>query len=384
MAMYIIAVFLYWVALYLYVPTLPVYLQSKSDNLALVGLILSMYGLWQLLMRLPVGIAADWLGWRKPFILAGLALTALGTWMMGTAGGTGGLILGRSTVGLGATTWVPLVAVFTSLFPPGEAVRASALLTLISSVARLLAMATTGTLNTRAGFSLAFFLAAGAAGLAIFFILAAREPRRPMKRLSPGRIGRLIRRRDVLLPALLNAVGYYAEWASIFGFLPILARQMGATDMTQSTLMSAYILVFTLGNLATTAVVNRVGAQRMVYGGFVLLAAAVGLAGVAPSLSVLALSYAGVGLAFGVVTPVLMGMSIRYVADAERTTAMGLHQAVYAVGMFAGPWASGHLADRIGIRPMFGLTAIFCLALGLTGTRWLAERRAGEAVSPGH
>ena len=63
-ALVVITVFLYWVGLYLYVPTLPTYAQTKTSNLATVGMILSMYGLWQAIIRLPVGIAADWLGWR--------------------------------------------------------------------------------------------------------------------------------------------------------------------------------------------------------------------------------------------------------------------------------------------------------------------------------
>jgi DHA1 family multidrug resistance protein-like MFS transporter len=71
-----------------------------------------------------------------------------------------------------------------------------------------------------------------------------------------------------------------------------------------------------------------------------------------------------------------MGLSIQYVADAERTTAMGLHQAVYAIGMFGGPWLSGRLADAIGIRPTFGVTAFICLTLGLLVAHWLAAKRA--------
>jgi len=53
------------------------------------------------------------------------------------------------------------------------------------------------------------------------------------------------------------------------------------------------------------------------------------------------------------------------VDDAERTTAMGLHQAVYASGMFAGPWLSGLLAQATGLRPMFGVTAVGCLTVGI-------------------
>ena len=124
------AAILYWMSLYLYVPTLATYCQTKTDDLALVGVVLSMYGLWQAIIRLPLGIAADWLGWRKPFIVAGLLLAALGAWAMGAAHGIGGLLVGRAITGLAAGTWVPLVVVFCSLFPPQEAVRASTLLTL--------------------------------------------------------------------------------------------------------------------------------------------------------------------------------------------------------------------------------------------------------------
>jgi MFS family permease len=374
--LYAIAVLLYWIALYLYMPTLPMYVQSKSDNLALVGVVLSMYGLWQVITRLPLGIAADWLGWRKPFLIVGFALAGLGAWTMGTADSVNGLIIGRAITGLAASTWVPLVVVFSSLFPPHEAVRAAALLTAVGSVGRVLATSVTGSLNELGGYSLAFFLAAGAAALAIFVVLFTQEGRRRPQRPSFAGIGSLITQPDVLLPALLAALSQYANWAITFSFMPVLARQLGATDVTQSALMSMHTGVVILGSLLATAIVNRVGARRLVYLGFVLLSAGIGGEALAPSLSLLFVSQFCVGLAQGISYPVLMGMSIEHVADAERTTAMGLHQAMYAIGMFGGPAVSGRLADAIGIRPMFGITAFFCLPSGLLVARWLTDRRA--------
>jgi MFS family permease len=79
-AIYITVVAFYWASLYFYVPTLPVYVKTKVDSLTAVGTILSMYGLWQALIRLPLGIAADWAGRRKPFIIAGFILSGLGAW----------------------------------------------------------------------------------------------------------------------------------------------------------------------------------------------------------------------------------------------------------------------------------------------------------------
>jgi MFS family permease len=365
------AVFLYWMSLYLYVPTLPTYVESKSPNLALVGVILAQYGLWQGIVRLPLGIAADWLGWCRPFIVAGFVLAGLGALIMGTTGSVNGLIVGRAITGLAAGIWVPLVTVFSGLFLPHEAVKAIAILTMVGSTGRVLATGVTGSLNELGGYSLAFFLATGVATLAILILLPARENRRPPQRPTIAGIGRLISRQDVLVPALLAAVSQYANWTATFGFVPILAQRLGGTDTTQSTLMSMHIGIVILGNLLITPVVNRIGARRLVYLSFVLLS--IGLGGLAfvPSLVLLFAFQFCIGLSQGIGYPVLMGMSIEHVADANRATAMGLHQAVYAVGMFAGPWLSGALADAIGIQPMLGATAFACLALSLLGTRWL-------------
>src|SRR5512144_1266185 len=63
-ALYVAAVFLFWFAQYVFVPILPTYVQSKTTNLGIVGLALAMYGLWQAIVRLPVGIVSDWSGSR--------------------------------------------------------------------------------------------------------------------------------------------------------------------------------------------------------------------------------------------------------------------------------------------------------------------------------
>jgi MFS family permease len=371
-SLYALVAFLYWASLYLYVPTLPSYVQAKSEGLALVGVVLAQYGLWQALVRLPLGIAADWLGWHKPFIVAGLALSGLGALALGTAGGVGQLAVGRAITGLAAGTWVPLVVVFSGLFRPHETVRATALLTFVGSAGRALASAVTGSLNALGGYALAFYLAAGVAALAALVLSPIPQPRRAPQRPSLAGIGRLVSRRDVLLPSLLAAVSQYANWAATFGFIPLLARQLGATDVTLSLLVSLHIGVMVTGNLVATALVRRTGARRLVYLSFLLLTGGLGLAALAPALGEVFVAQFWLGLAQGVGYPVLMGLSIRHVDEANRTTAMGLHQAVYAIGMFGGPWLSGVLAEAVGLQPMFGCTALACLVLGVALTRMMS------------
>jgi MFS family permease len=371
MAKFVAGVFLYWMSLYLYMPTLPVYARSKTTHLAMVGVALSMYGLWQAVARLPLGIVVDWAGRRKPFILAGFMLAGLGSWWMGIASGIEGVILGRAVTGFAAAAWVPMIVAYSSLFPREEAARAAAGLTLVNSISRMFATLVTGSLNELGGYGLAFRLATGSAGLALLIVLPVKEICLPTFRPSWKGIRQIIARRDVTGPSLLNAVLQYAVWSTIFGFTPILAHGFGASDVQQSLLVTLSIGLTILGNLSTASCAKRFSDRRVIQASIVLFALGIGSAAAAPNLAWVFFSQALIGLAGGIGYPLLMGMSIANVEENQRNTAMGLHQAVYGIGMFAGPWLSGILADAIGVQPMFAWTAAAVLLVGLGGVRLL-------------
>jgi MFS family permease len=372
-ALYLVIVFLYWASLYFYVPTLPVYTESKAGSLAMVGTVLAMYGLWQAVLRLPFGIIADWFGRRKPFILLGLVLSAVGAYIMSTTTTIDGMIVGRAITGLAAASWVPLVVIYSSLFSPGEAVRAAAILTLVNSISRMFATALNGSLNSLGGYPLAFTISIITAGLAVLILLPVREPVRAATPPSITGIQRLVTRRDVLLPSLLSALAQYATWATVFGFMPILAHQYGASDVLLGVLVSMNIGVGALGNVITTAVIKQVGSRTMLLISFVILAGGILAAAFGNTLVFVFLAQFTIGLSTGINYPILMGMSIVHVDESQRATAMGVYQSVYAVGMFTGPWLSGLLADTIGIQPMFAVTGFVILALGLSGVHWLTQ-----------
>lgn len=372
--LYVAVASLFWMAQYLYMPTLPVYIKTKTPNLALVGVVLSMYGLWQTFVRIPLGMLADWCGWRKPFMLVGIALAGVGAAILGLATNAPMLILGRAITGVAAGTWVLLVVGFNSLFAPGQTVRATALLSLSSSVGRMLATALTGPLNTVGGYALAFFLAAGLAGLSVLTLLPVPEHRRTPQPPSFQKFAALLQRRSVLVPSLTSAVLQHAIWASSYGFIPIMTRQLGLSDIVQSLLISMNIGMIVIGNTLTATLTKSIGVRRLMYLCTILIF--VGISSTALMSSVFSVFAAQLctGLAWGIGYPILMGMSIEHVADSERATAMGIHQALYGVGMFSGPWLGGLLADSLGIQPMLGVTAVICFVLGLAGTRWLSQK----------
>jgi len=366
--LYALAVFFFWGSQYIYLPTLPTYLQSKVIDLSWVGFVLSMYGLWQALVRIPLGIAADWWGRRKPFLIVGLALGALGAWILGTSDHLIGLTLDRAITGVSTGVWVVLVVAFSALFPPEEAVRASSLLMIANSFGRIVATASTGALDQLGGATLVFFVATGLGLLSAILILPIGETRRAPQPPSMRGIGKLFLRRDVLLPTLLSALMQYVLWSTSFGFFAVLAKQLGATSVIQGMIVTLHIVLAMLGNFVVLAQSQRGNAARLVGASFVLLFIGVLIAALASSLPIFFIAPIFTGAALGIGYPALMGMSIERVADSERTIAMGLHQAIYAIGMFVGPALSGVVADHIGLQPMFGITAVVMLALGLLGT----------------
>lgn len=375
------AVFLFWFSQYVFLPTLPEYLRSKAGSLAVVGAILAMYGLGMVVVRLPLGILIDALGRQKVFLFGGFLVSALGSLALGAGGTIPSLYIGRSFTGLAQGIWVPLVVVFSGFFPPEQSVRATAIVTLVTAAARIMATALNGYLNEWGGPILAFYVSCAAALLAAILVLPVPVNSRPAGAPKLRPLLRLFLRKTVLLPSVLGAINQYVIFGVSLGFMPVAAVRLGAGDVALGYLATVNLLFFLMGNLTTTSSSSRFRSEWLVMASYLLFAAALVAAALSNNILLLFVSQGFIGLAHGIGYPVLMGMTIRDVPAQSRTSAMGLHQSVYAAGIFIGPWASGALAEALGIRPMFGLTAAAVLVFG-TGGAIVLSRRPSPAAEP--
>jgi MFS family permease len=157
----------------------------------------------------------------------------------------------------------------------------------------------------------------------------------------------------------MSLVAQIGNWAVTFGFLPILVEQLGGGDVAKSLLIALNLLALTSANLINTVVAARLKRHRLLMVTILVFCGAIVLLSQARALWFLFAAAALMGLANGFTYPTLMGMSIEGVQQNRRSSAMGIHQSVYAIGMFAGPWLGGILADSYGIRFMFVAVALF-------------------------
>jgi MFS family permease len=367
----------------------------RVASLTAVGVVLSMYGLWSAILRIPTGIAVDATGRTKVTLVTGFLLAVAGALVMGMGDSAGALTVGRALTGASTATWVPVMVIFAAFFPPEKAVFATSLLAISSSLGQVVATGSTGFLNELGGYRLAFLVAAVLGVAATIIIASVRLPRADpshrLSRMSRGTattvnvrsIMAIFTRPDVLLPSFASAVCQFGVWAVVFGFLPLLAHQLGAGVISVGLLMTTNMVANTAANLFSTVFVTKENQRRLLFGSFALFAAGAVLAAVDRSIPLLFAATTLMGIANGIFYPILLGLSIERVDLPHRSTAMGIHQAVYALGMFAGPWIGGVIADALGIRAMFGIMAGFCLvvgsALAILNSRLSLERKRSPA-----
>src|SRR5690606_18500523 len=117
--------------LFMLLPVLALYSSDYSGSSPfLLGLALGAYGFSQALLQIPFGVLSDRLG-RKPVIVAGLVIFALGSVIAAQADSVYGLIVGRFLQGCGAIS-AAVMALLTDL--TSEENRTKAMATIGASI----------------------------------------------------------------------------------------------------------------------------------------------------------------------------------------------------------------------------------------------------------
>lgn len=371
--LFAIGTLFYWASLYVYVPILPVYSQSLGASLVVVGLVVAAYGFSQLVLRIPIGLASDRWGRRKPFCVTGLLVASAGSVVLIFAPSPAWLVIGRGIVGISAATWVTITVMFSDWFPSERVPGAMALLTFLSGLAQMISTGVGGKIADVLGWTSPFVAGAllGIVGAAILAIVPEEKSERKAapswtRMMRVGTAPRLLR------VSLVGALIQYFFWATTYAFVPVYAHDLGASRTTLGLLTSGALVPYTIAALAVSRRVGRWGAVPTATIGLALCAVSALVVPGIHDLTLLGISQAVGGLGRGLSMPVLLGLSIQTIAPAEKATAMGVFQAVYAIGMFLGPASAGVIADSLGLTDAFLISALMCV-IGLVLLRW--ERR---------
>ena len=333
-------------------PLFPIFVTTVlGAPVAVLGLIEGIAEATASITKYPFGQAADYTGRRKPFVLGGYTLGALGKLGIALAAGWPLALAGRFTdrLGKGMRT-APRDDLIAANTAPGQQGLAFGLHRSMDTIGAVLGPLVALAL-VQAGVSLRWIFAiAVIPGLlsvvAIVFLVRERreEPQRRAFRLSlPGSPAF----RWLLAGSLLFAVGNSSD-----AFILLKAKDIGLSTSAVILLYVLYNVVYSAGSLPLGGLSDRIGQYPLVIAGYVVFAAVyVGLAAAGSGWALAGL-FAAYGLYIAATEGTSKALIGRAIPTGERASALGLYYTATGLATFAastiggllwtawGPWAT--------------------------------------------
>ncbi|MCO5101908.1 MAG: MFS transporter [Burkholderiaceae bacterium] len=374
--------------LFLILPVFAVYARGipGGDDAALVGLALGIYGLTQALLQLPFGMASDRWG-RKPVIVAGLLLFALGSFVAAVASGIVVTIIGRALQGAGAISAAVTAFVADST---RDSQRTKAMAMVGGSIGFTFALSLVGAplLYQRIGMGGIFAFTGVLAIVAILVVVfvVPPVPRAVIADASRTPLRDVVREPD-LLRLNFGIFSLHAVQMAMFVVLPTwLADRAGIPVSEHWKIYLPVVVLSFLLMLPPLFWSERRGRLRVVFLASIAMVLVVQLALVAqpsglPTFALLLLVFfAG----FNVLEASLPSMISRLAPVDAKGTALGVYNTTQSFGLFFGG-AIGGWVQQVWGRPAVFVACAVLMALWLVVAsghrRWPRSARAAARAA---
>ena len=377
--LFLISTSFFWFSIYAYMPELSTYAEDLGASYKMVGVIGGSYGFTQMLLRIPLGISSDRLRRRKPFIIAGIVISILSCIVTFINPTVNSLLVTRLLAGVSAATWVAFTILFSSYFNNNEATKAMGIINSFNAIGQLSAMILGGIIASFFGTRYLFLLGAfgGIIGLVLSF--GIKETKNENKNgMNFKDIIEIIKNKNLLFISLLAILSQIITFATMLGFVPIVAKNIGASSLQLSLLSAVAIMpgVF-MAPLVGTYVVKHWGKSRTITCGYLISSITCFIIPFVSSIAMLYILQFFSGIGRNMVFPLLMGLGIKDVNSEKRATAMGFFQSMYGLGIMLGPIILGYIGEKYNLTTGFisiGFIGIFSIGL----TRWYYKHENGE------
>lgn len=341
-------------------PVLPRYIHGPLDSGDVaVGIVIGAYAITGLLLRPVAGRLADTRG-RKPMVLAGAVLVAIGGLLYLPSLGVAGLVLARMVLGAGeGTVYTAGSAWIVDLAPDERRGRVLGLYGLAVWGGLSLGPLVGELLLDLGGYTTVWVFSAVVPVVGALIALAARDPFVPLDHAEPHPLIAP----EAVGPGLaiaLASVGYAA--VATFIVLHLEAREIGHG----AAVFAAFAAMIVIARLFLGNLPDRVGAGPVAIAATLGEAAGLVLIALAESLPVALAGGMLMGGAFSLLNPSLMLIALGRVSQQARGAAMGTYTAFFDLGVGLGAPLAGLVAALAGYEAAFFFAAAVSVAAALT------------------
>jgi len=363
--------------LFMVLPLLALYAADfPGATPSMIGLALGIYGLTQALLQIPFGWLSDQIG-RKPVIIGGLVLFALGSVVAAMADTVYGIVLGRTLQGAGAiaSTVMALVA---DLTREEQRTKAMALVGISIGLSFAVALVLGPAVAAAGGLAAVFWFTAllAVAGVAIVILLVPTPPKIGAEHNEVGARAGLIGR-SLLDPALarLNFGVFTLHFILMASFMvvPGFLEQSAGIDRAQHWMVYLPALLLSIAGMVPLMILaERFGRLHQVFlFGIALVFAAIAMLGFTSTTAVFYLGLWVFFVGFNYLEATLPSLVSKTVFAGGKGTAMGVYSTCQFLGAFAGGAAGGWILQHMSV------AALISVCLVLAALWWLLVLPAG-------
>lgn len=348
--------------LFMVLPVFAVYGQNLAGATpVLIGLAIGAYGFSQALLQVPFGILSDRLG-RKPVILAGLGLFALGSVVAAVSTDIYGVILGRILQGAGAIAGA-VMALLSDLTRDEQRTKAMALVGASIGMSFTLALVAgplvAAWFDLAGVFWLTALLALVGAGLTLWMVPTPRRSVAADRRPAAAQLWVVLRQTELLR---LNAGVFllHMTMTAMFVVLPGLLLEQARIPRASHWLVYLPVLFisFLLMLPLMIAAERRQKAKQVFLAAIGLLVAGLMmLARWHDSLWTLVAGLLVFFWAFNLLESLLPSLVSKVTSPALKGTSMGVFSTTQFLGAFAGGVGGGWVLSHYGASAVYGLAA---------------------------
>ncbi len=356
--------------LFLIYPVLAIYAQQMPHSTPfLIGLTMGVYGLSQALLQIPFGRLSDKFG-RKPLIIIGLVLFALGSIVAALSTDIYGLIFGRFLQGTGAISAV-ITALLTDLLAPDKRAKAMAIVGLSIGLTFGLSLILAPPLSAWFGLSGLFWLIVVLNVLAIgILIYVVPTPAHCKQALPPGQ-WREVFANSQLWHLNISVFFLHTLLTTLFIWMPTQLHHLASHWYQQSIiyfllLVASYAIMMPLLMYAE----KHYRQKQLVQGSILIFAGVLAYFALMPhTLFHLVLSLLLFLIPFNLLEATLPSWVSRIVPQQIKGAALGLYATSQFLGIFVGGVGSGILLKY------FSLSIVLWSNVGLMLIWWLLMLR---------
>lgn len=348
-----------------------------------IGLALGIYGLAQALLQLPLGWLSDRVG-RKPVIVGGLLVFALGSAVAAMADSVAGIILGRALQGAGAIAST-IMAMVADLTREEQRTKAMALVGVSIGFSFTVALVLGPVVAAFGDLSAVFWLTAllSLAGIAILVGLVPTPPRvaataPSFESMRPALASPLLLRLNFGVFVL-----HFVLTASFLVVPGLLEQSLGIDRAGHWRVYLPVLLLSLAGMIPLMILAERGGRLRLAFlvaiGAVIAALAALGVLSVSPVVYVaLWLFFVG----FNYLEATLPSLLSKSVSAGGKGAALGVFSTCQFLGAFAGGAGGGWLLQHAGAGVLAGASLLLAAAWWLLVLR-APTTTAGDGIGSG-